>query len=123
MSVIMFRPVTSASATTTLEPRYSNGRTNECQSPLKTSRFRERVEGKEDYFIQFLFRYHRDHALLDEDSTVQVDPLFRMNADDVNDVFLYTAIEEHTGNVKRLSQVSCFPGMQSGSQQCQLLVL
>ena len=51
MLVIMFRPVTSASEPTAVEPCHINGRTKERQGPLKNSRFHDRVEGKADYCI------------------------------------------------------------------------
>jgi hypothetical protein len=37
-------------------------------------RLHDRVEGKADYCIQGLSLYHRNHAPLDVDSTVQVGP-------------------------------------------------
>jgi len=44
-----------------------------------------------------------------------------MKADDANDVF-NRAIEERGGNVKGPSQVSCYPGRQTGSRHCLLSV-
>ena len=48
-------------------------RTNATAHP-EYCRIHDRVEGKADYFIYFLYCYERNHAPLDVDSTIQVDP-------------------------------------------------
>ena len=97
-------------------------RTHKVPLPFYTYRDLFRVPAKPERRSSYSQVYLHRRIIEKINVKASVHSRARNEHDERDYVCLYTAIEERGRNVKRPSQVSCYSGRQSDSQQCLLLV-